>query len=74
MNAPHLRPVHSIVANLVHCVKGSDVCDVMVDGNWLMRNRELMTLDEEQILYEAEKRAHDVVYRGQKQLRQYVRN
>ena len=74
MNAPHLRPVHSIVANLVHCVKGSDVCDVMVDGNWLMRNRELMTLDEEQILYEAEKRAHDIVCRGQKQLRQYVRD
>jgi 5-methylthioadenosine/S-adenosylhomocysteine deaminase len=74
MNAPHLRPVHNIIANLVHCVKGSDVCDVMVDGNWLMRNRELMTLDEEQILYEAEKRAHDIVYRGQKQLRQYVRN
>ena len=74
MNAPHLRPVHNIIANLVHCVKGSDVCDVMVDGNWLMRNRELITLDEEQILYEAEKRAHDIVYRGQKQLRQYVRN
>ena len=46
----------------------------MVNGNWLMRNRELKTLDEEQILYEAEKRAHKIVDRGKKQLRQYARD
>ncbi len=71
LDAPHLRPVHNLVANIVHCANGGDVCDVMVDGKWLMRNRELLTLDEDRILHEAEKRAHDMVDRGRRQLRKY---
>ncbi|MCJ7623369.1 MAG: amidohydrolase [Anaerolineaceae bacterium] len=57
LDAPHMRPVHNLVANLVHSARGSDVTDVMVDGQWLMRDRDLLTLDEERILYEAESRA-----------------
>ena len=73
MDAPHLKPAHNIIANIVHCVKGSDVSDVMVDGKWLMRNRVLTTLDEDKILYEAEKRSLAVIKRGSKQLRHYKR-
>lgn len=63
LDAPHLRPVHNLIANLVHSAKGSDVTDVMVDGQWLMRNRELKTLDEDRILYEVETRARALVER-----------
>ena len=31
-----MRPLHSLIANLVHAAKGSDVTDVMVDGRWLI--------------------------------------
>lgn len=72
LDAAHLRPIHSLVANIIHCAKGSDVCDMMVDGKWLMRNRELLTLDEDRILHEAEARARSMVDRGRKQLRQYA--
>ncbi len=71
LDAPHLRPRHSLIANLVHSAKGSDVTDVMVDGRWLMRNRELTTLDEERILREAENHAQAMVRRGMKQVREY---
>jgi 5-methylthioadenosine/S-adenosylhomocysteine deaminase len=57
LDAPHMRPVHNLVANLVHSAKSGDVTDVMVDGQWLMREREILTLDEDRILYEAESRA-----------------
>ena len=71
LDAPHMRPIHSLVANLVHSAKGSDVTDVMVDGRWLMRNRELLTLDEVRILHEAERHAQAMVRRGMQRVREY---
>jgi 5-methylthioadenosine/S-adenosylhomocysteine deaminase len=71
LDAPHMRPLHSLVANLVHSAKGADVTDVMVEGRWLMRDRELQTLDEEEILREAESHAQDMVRRGMRQVREY---
>jgi 5-methylthioadenosine/S-adenosylhomocysteine deaminase len=71
LDQPHLRPLHSLVANLVHSAKGSDVNDVMVDGAWLMRDRHLLTLDEERILHEAEGHAQSMVGRGMNQVREY---
>jgi 5-methylthioadenosine/S-adenosylhomocysteine deaminase len=71
IDAPHMRPTHSLIANLVHSAKGADVTDMMVDGHWLMRARELKTLDEERILYEAEQHAQAMVQRGMSQVREY---
>ena len=71
LDAPHLRPVHSLIANLVHSAKGADVTDVMVEGRWLMRHRELQTLDEARILHEAERHAQAMVRRGMQQVREY---
>lgn len=71
LDAPHMRPLHSLVANLVHAAKGGDVTDVMVDGRWLMRSRELQTLDEARILQEAERHAQAMVRRGMTQVREY---
>jgi 5-methylthioadenosine/S-adenosylhomocysteine deaminase len=71
LDAPHMRPIHSLVANLVHSAKGADVTDVMVAGAWLMRNRVLQTLDEDRILSEAERHAQAMVRRGMSRVREY---
>jgi len=71
IDVPHMHPIHSLIANLVHSAKGADVTDVMVDGRWLMCNRELLTLDEEHILREAEQHAQSMVQRGMSQMREY---
>ena len=47
---PHYQPLHSIPASLVWNTEPADVQDVMVAGRWLMRNRQLLTLDEATIL------------------------
>lgn len=70
-NRPHLRPRHNLIANLVHSAKGADVTHVIVDGQLLMRDRELLTLDEERILYEAERRAFRMVNQNMNQVREY---
>jgi len=69
---PHLRPRHDLVSNLVYAAKSSDISHVIVDGQVLLDNGVLTTLDEERILYEAERRAWNLVGREFRSLRAYV--
>jgi 5-methylthioadenosine/S-adenosylhomocysteine deaminase len=59
LNAAHATPKFrrnpdAIYSQLVYAAKSSDVRDVIVDGQILMRNRELLTLDEEALKSQAE--------------------
>jgi 5-methylthioadenosine/S-adenosylhomocysteine deaminase len=47
------RDSEALYAQLVYATKASDVRDVMCDGQWLMRDRHLLTLDEETMADEA---------------------
>jgi 5-methylthioadenosine/S-adenosylhomocysteine deaminase len=47
------RDPNSVYAQLVYAAKASDVRDVMCNGRWLMRDRQLRTLDEEELHAEA---------------------
>ncbi len=60
-NAPRFRrDPDGIYAQLVYAAKSTDVTDVMVDGKWLMRNRELLTVNEAELLAQADDYAHKV--------------
>lgn len=52
---PHLFPTADKVNTLVECVTGGDVTDSIVEGRLLMKNRQVCTLDEERILWQASK-------------------
>lgn len=54
-NAAHLQPNTHITSHLVYAANGNDVSDVFVQGRQLMKNRVCLTLDEEKILFEANK-------------------
>ena len=46
-NSPQFnRDPSTIYSRIVYATKSSDVSDVMVNGTWLMRDKELLTLDE----------------------------
>lgn len=58
LNTLHSRPHFShdpqaTYSQLVYTGKSTDVTDVMVNGAWLMRERELLTVDPEPLLQEA---------------------
>jgi len=53
LNRPHLQPIYNVVSQLVYAATGADVRDVIIDGRIVMQNRQLLTLDEEEILAEA---------------------
>lgn len=50
-NSPRFRrEPDGLYAQLVYAAKSTDVTSVMVNGRWLLRNRVLLTLDEDQLL------------------------
>jgi len=50
LSMPHLTPVYNPVSHLVYAVKGSDVRDVFVAGEPLVRYHNLVKLDAEKIM------------------------
>jgi len=54
-NSPNFeRDPNGVYAQLVYATHASDVSDVMVNGQWLMRDRQLLTLDEADLLSQAQ--------------------
>ncbi len=52
---PHLYPLHNEISHLVYAVKPSDVDTVMINGNIVMENRQLTTVNIEKVIALAEK-------------------
>jgi len=63
LRKPHLFPLHNPISQIVYAANGSDVDTVIVDGKILMQNRVVKTVDERQILEEAQSRGISVVKR-----------
>jgi 5-methylthioadenosine/S-adenosylhomocysteine deaminase len=60
-NWPHFNNhADAIYSRLVYASKSTDVAHVMCNGRWLMRDRELLTLDEEGIKERAAKVAGEI--------------
>lgn len=55
MDQPHLIPTGNEIRTLLECVNANDVSDMIIGGEVVMRNREVKSLDEEKILYDARK-------------------
>jgi cytosine/adenosine deaminase-related metal-dependent hydrolase len=51
----HLVPAMRIVSAWIHNGQPSDIESVMVDGRFIMRNRKILTVDEDRIVAEADK-------------------
>ena len=55
MKYPSLQPVNDPVAAMCYSASGYEVESVMVDGEFLMENREIKGMDEERIYFECNK-------------------
>ena len=63
LRKPHLTPPHNVISHLVYSSVGSDVDTTIVDGKILMQGREVLTLDEDKVLREAQKSSDDLFAR-----------
>ena len=49
MNKPHLTPLYSIYSHLVYAVSGADVATTIINGKLIMKDRKVLTIDEESV-------------------------
>jgi 5-methylthioadenosine/S-adenosylhomocysteine deaminase len=52
--APHATPMYDVYSELVYALKASDVRTVVIAGKIVMRDRQMLTLDQKEILAKAE--------------------
>jgi len=57
MEKPHLCPIHDPAAHIVYAAQSSDIETVIINGEIVMENREIKNMDEEKIMYHAQKQA-----------------
>lgn len=56
IDQPHLQPMDNLLNIIVECMNGSDVDHMIVHGKIIMKNKQILTLDEEKIMAEVKKR------------------
>lgn len=62
IDRPHFYPKSNLISHLIYSASSSDVSDVWVDGKQLVKNRECLTLDEERIKHEFQRRYERIVF------------
>lgn len=60
-NSPRFRhDRHGKYSQIVYASKSTDVSDVMINGRWVMRDRNLLTLDEAELVRQGQEYAHRI--------------
>lgn len=55
MDKAHMQPVHNELSNILFSAQSDDICLNMVDGKIIYKDGEVLTLDEEKIIYQVNK-------------------
>lgn len=58
---PHLQPLYNIESLLAYSVNGADVDTTIVNGEILMKNRQLQTIDEQEVFDQVSSRVSRIV-------------
>lgn len=64
IHAPHLEPTSNLAYTIAETAYSSDVTDSIINGKVVMKDREVLTLDEEKILYECSSRIKSIYERA----------
>lgn len=60
LHKPHLVPLYDLYAHLVYAIGREDVTTVLINGQVVMRDRQMLTLDEEETLGDVNKIGHQI--------------
>jgi len=53
LDRPSVTPLSNPLSLLIYSASGEDVRDVMIDGKFVVRNKKVLTMDEEDVLHKA---------------------
>lgn len=63
-NTPHLTPIYHPESHLVYAAGGQDVSHVLIDGQYVVKNRKVRTLDVEQVMAQVISRYQSEILKG----------
>ncbi|MFW9853573.1 MAG: amidohydrolase family protein [Candidatus Thorarchaeota archaeon] len=61
---PHLIPSSNVISNLVYAANGSDTHSLIVNGQLLMYDRRVLTINEEEVLHDLEQKLPELYGNG----------
>ncbi len=61
LKKPHLQPVHNLLSLLAYSANGSDVDTTIINGKIVMQGRQLLTIDEDELMKQASIRSKRIV-------------
>ena len=64
LDQPHIMPTNNLLNTIVDCVTEHDVIDSVIDGRLVMRDRKVLTIDEQETLSECSKRIKEIAKRA----------
>ncbi|MBT9778029.1 amidohydrolase family protein [Clostridium sp. MCC353] len=64
IDQPHITPTQNLVNSIVDAANGHDVTDSVINGKIVMKDREVLTMDEEKIRREAQIHMDEIVKRA----------
>ncbi|CAM6087851.1 unnamed protein product [Calypogeia fissa] len=59
-----MLPLHDPISSIVYCMRTENICSVMCDGQWIMRDHKILTVDEMDVIAKAKSAAKDIIIRA----------
>jgi 5-methylthioadenosine/S-adenosylhomocysteine deaminase len=60
VHKPHLTPMYNSISHLVYAVTAADVDTVIVNGKIIMQNRQMLTIDDQEVISNVNKLAEQI--------------
>jgi 5-methylthioadenosine/S-adenosylhomocysteine deaminase len=60
VNNSKMQPLHDVINNIVMCASSKEVKDVFVNGREVLRNDELVNIDEEKVIHEGKETVNQI--------------
>ncbi|KAE8023731.1 hypothetical protein FH972_009399 [Carpinus fangiana] len=57
-------PVHDCISSLVYCMRSENVVSVMCNGQWIMKDKKILRVNEEDVILSARKAASELLKRA----------
>ena len=64
LHKPHIMPIHNPVSAIVYSAMGTDVHTVIADGKIVVRQGKILTLNEQEIMQQAQQTADNLTQRS----------
>ncbi|KAK3418841.1 hypothetical protein EUGRSUZ_H04604 [Eucalyptus grandis] len=60
----HMVPLHDCISGLVYCMRTENIVSVMCNGQWIMKDKRILSVDEEEVISLAKRASSELLERA----------